>query len=82
MQVEALITNGEGTILNEPQAGDLVKVREQHAQRSLRRPVHADRGVLALQQHLGSAPPSTPCPNQIVVGEASPSRPLSASRTS
>ena len=67
VQVEALLTNGEGTIPNEPQAGDPGQVRQQHPQRPVRRDVHAVRGVLHYN-NITAQLPIDPVSNQIVMG--------------
>ena len=63
VQVEALITNGEGTIPNEPQAGDLVKyVNNTH---------NAPYDALSSQtvaNNISAQLPIDPVSNQIVVG--------------
>ena len=80
VQIEALITNGEGTIPNEPQAGDLLKyVNNTHA---------APMNVMSSQtvafshyNNISAQLHSTPAPARSSRAASRP-RPLSASRTS
>ena len=55
VQVEALVSNGEGTIPEAPQAGDLVKVARRHGECTDESSVYADRRLLSLQQCLRPA---------------------------
>ncbi|MBP6861248.1 MAG: reactive intermediate/imine deaminase [Neisseriaceae bacterium] len=67
VQIEALLSNGEGTIPNAPQAGDLIKL-PQHTDTAPSHPLSTQAVAFSHYNHLSAQLPLVPATGRVVVG--------------